>query len=960
MNNEALAAALRAVVQGEVRFDNGARAAYASDASNYRQVPIGVVLPRSAEDIVATVAACREHGAPILARGGGTSLCGQTVNVAVVIDASKYLDHVLELDARARLARVEPGVVCDALRGAAERHGLTFGPDPATHSRCTLGGMIGNNSCGAHSVMAGKTVENIEALEVLTYDGARFWCGPTSEAELETIVRRGGRQGEIYEKLRSLRDRYADLIRGRFPKIKRRVSGYNLDQLLPENGFNVARALVGSEGTCALTLQALARLVRSPPERVLLVAGFEDIYRAGDAVPQVLAAGPIACEGLDTGIIGGLRERGLKLEDIALLPEGKAWLMVEFGADTREEAMQKASFLRNSLGGNLIEEKTLMNRIWAIRETGASATSLKLKTTAGPDPVVGWEDAAVDPLRLGDYLRKFQELVDRYGYRTSLYGHFGDGCIHARINFELRSAKGIAHWRGFLREAAELVVDYGGSLSGEHGDGQGRAEFLPIMYGPELMVAFLEFKRIWDPQGRMNPGKLVDALGDVYRVEENLRAGPDYKPVTLATRMTFLSNEGDGFTRATERCIGMGKCRAAEGGTMCPSYRATKEERYSTRGRGRLLNEMLRGEVITSGWQSEEVKEALEMCLACKGCRSDCPTHTDMASYKAEFLSHYYERRARPMRAHSMGRIGEWAPLAMKAPQLANALMGLPLFSNLSRKIAGIAAQRRLPKFARRSLRAEFEALQRSRRNPANPGGMRRGDPVILFADTFSNHFRPPSALAAVRVLEDSGACVSLSPEGLCCGRPYYDFGMLDKAKASLEKILSALAPQIESGAPLVVLEPGCHSVFRDEMVRLLPGNASAAKLAKQTVSLAELLEARNWKPRRIGGEALLHGHCHQKALGGTSADVALLQAAGIETSAPETGCCGMAGSFGFRPDTYATSVQIANLSLLPKVNGTSAETLIVANGFSCREQIEDLAGRDTLHLADVLARTLS
>ena len=943
-----------------MRFDPGARAAYASDASNYRQVPIGVVLPRSAEDIVAAVAACREHGAPVLPRGGGTSLCGQTVNVAVVIDASKYLNRVLELDAASRTARVEPGVVCDALRSAAERHGLTFGPDPATHSRCTLGGMIGNNSCGAHSVMAGKTVENIEALEVLTYDGARFWCGPTSEAELEAIVRRGGRQGEIYGQLRSLRDRYADLIRSRFPKIKRRVSGYNLDQLLPENGFNVARALVGTEGTCALTLQALARLVRSPAERVLLVIGFENIYQAGDAVPQVLAAGPIACEGLDTGIIGGLRERGLKLEDIAQLPAGNAWLMVEFGADALDLAVASARKLESRYKGNLITDRALMDRIWAIRETGASATSLKLKTTDGPDPVVGWEDAAVDPMRLGDYLREFQALVDRYGYRTSLYGHFGDGCIHARINFELRSAKGIALWRGFLRDASELVVAYGGSLSGEHGDGQGRAEFLPIMYGAELMVAFREFKRIWDPKGRMNPGKLVDALGDVYRVDENLRQGPGYQPVTIATRMTFLSAEGDGFARAAERCIGMGKCRSAEGGTMCPSFRATGEERYSTRGRARLLGEMLRGEVITDGWQSADVKEALDLCLACKGCRSDCPTHTDMASYKAEFLSHFHEQHPRPRQSQSMGRIGEWAPLAMRAPGLVNAMTGLPLLSSFLKIVGGIARQRTLPRFAQRTFRAQFDALQRSRRNPARSGGMRRGDPVILFPDTFSNHFRPQSALAAVRVLEASGARVNLSPDGLCCGRPYYDFGMLDKAKAALEKILAALAPQIESGVPVVVLEPGCHSVFRDEMLKLLPGNECAAKLAKQTVSLAEVLEQRRWKPARIGGHALLHGHCHQKALGGMRADVALLEAAGISTSAPETGCCGMAGAFGFRPDTYATSVKIANLSLLPKVNRASAETFIVANGFSCREQIEDLAGRRTAHLADVLARTLA
>jgi hypothetical protein len=960
VTREPLEAALRAALKGEVRFDAGARAAYASDASNYRQVPIGVVLPRTTGDVVAAVAACREHGAPILARGGGTSLCGQTVNVAVVIDSSKYLDRVLELDAGARLARVEPGVVCDTLRASAERHGLTFAPDPATHSRCTLGGMIGNNSCGPHSVMAGKTVENIEALELLTYDGARFWCGPTSEPELDAIIRRGGRQGEIYGRLRSLRDRYADLIRGRFPRLKRRVSGYNLDQLLPENRFNVARALVGSEGTCAITLQALARLVLNPNERVLLVIGFADIYLAGDVVPQVLAAGPIACEGLDSGIIGGLRERGLKLEDIALLPEGNAWLMVEFGADRKEDAVARANALRRILGGTLVEEKSLINRLWAIRETGASATALKLKSTAGPDPVVGWEDAAVDPLRLGDYLREFQKLVDRYGYRTSLYGHFGDGCIHARINFELRTPAGLARWREFLRDAAELVVRYGGSLSGEHGDGQGRAEFLPLMYGPELMAAFREFKRIWDPLGRMNPGKLVDALGEVYRVDENLRQGPDYKPVTLATRMTFITEAGDGFSRATERCIGMGKCRATEGGTMCPSYRATREERYSTRGRGRLLNEMLRGEIITGGWRSDEVKEALEMCLACKGCRSDCPTHTDMASYKAEFLSHYYEGRSRPRQAHSMGRIGEWAPLASRAPNLVNAVTGLPLLSYVLKKIAGIADERALPRFAPRSFRSQFAALQRARRDPARAGGVRRGDPVLLFPDTFSNYFRPESALAAVRVLESSGARVSVPREKICCGRPYYDFGMLDKAKASLEHLVRALAPRIESGTPVVVLEPGCLSVFKDEMAKLLPDAAAAAKLAKQAVSLGELLQARGWKPNPVGGKALLHGHCHQKALGSTAPDLALLQAAGIETAAPDTGCCGMSGSFGFRPENYETSVQIANLALLPKVKATTSETLIVANGFSCREQIEGLAGRDTLHLADVLAQTLS
>ena len=947
-----LKAELARAVTGEVRFDAGAKAAYSADASNYRQVPIGVVLPRSVEDIVAATAVCRAHGVPILARGGGTAQNGQSVNVAVVIDCSKYLNRVLEVDPRARRARVQPGAVCDALRDAAERHGLTFAPDPATHSRCTLGGMIGNNSCGPHSVMAGKTVENIERIEVLTYDGARFWCGPTSDEEYGRIVAAGGRRGEIYARLKALADKYGDLIRARFPRIRRRVSGYNLDQLLPENGFNVARALVGSEGTCALTLAAEATLVESPPHRVLLVLGFPDIYQAGDVVPQILAARPIACEGLDEKIIGGLRERRLKLEDVGLLPEGKAWLMCEFGADSHAEALDRARALESEFAARgevsrwLIEDRAMIARMWTIRETGASATALNLGGR-GPDPVVGWEDAAVDPLRLGDYLREFQALIDRYGYRTSLYGHFGDGCIHARITFELRTPEGLAHWRRFLGEAAALVVKYGGSLSGEHGDGQAKAEFLPAMYGPDLMAALREFKAIWDPEDRMNPGKLVSARGEVYRTDQNLRLGPDYRPVSLATRLAFKSDVGDGFTRATEHCIGMGKCRAAAGGTMCPSYRATGEERYSTRGRSRLLNEMLRGEVITDGWESEDVKEALEWCLACKGCRSDCPTHTDMASYKAEFLSHHYERRARPRQAHSMGRIGEWAPLAARAPWLANFVTQTPGLASIAKRVAGVAPERSLPRFAARTFKSRFEPKRGE------------GDQVVLFADTFNNHFRPETALAAVQVLEAAGCVVELPRERICCGRPYFDFGMLDRARASLVKLVDALAPRIEGGAPLVVLEPGCLSVFRDELIQLLPGDGRAARLAERAQSLGELLQARGWRPPAVGGRALLHGHCHRKALGGLGAEAGLLRAAGLEVSAPDTGCCGMSGSFGFKPQHYAASRRIAELALLPALRAAGAESTVIADGFSCREQIEDLAGRETLHFAEVLARAL-
>ena len=925
---ERLQAALQHVLSGEVRFDRGMRAAYASDASNYRQVPIGVVLPRTVEDIVETLRVCSSHGVPVLARGGATSLNGQAVNVAVVIDCSKYLDRVLSIDAQARLARVEPGVVCDTLRDAAEAHGLTFAPDPATHSRCTLGGMIGNNSCGPHSVMGGTTVQNIERLEVLTYDGARFWCGPTSDADLHKILSEGGRRAEIYSSLKSIADKYADRIRAGFPKIRRRVSGYSLDQLLPENGFNMARALVGSEGTCALTLQAEARLVKSPQHRVLVVLGFPDIGAAGDAVPPMLAAGPIACEGLDEAIIGGLRERGLRLDDIALLPPGKAWLMVEFGGETEKEAVEKAK----SIPGALVNDKNLICRLWAIRETGASATALNLGGK-GADPVVGWEDAAVDPMRLGGYLREFQALVDRFGYRTSLYGHFGDGCIHARINFELRTPAGLAHWRRFLTKAAELVVKYGGSLSGEHGDGQAKGELLPIMFGPELMQAFREFKRAWDPQNRMNPGKLIDALP----LDANLRLGPEYKPVSVKTKFSFLSPVGDGFVRAAEHCIGMGKCRARSGGTMCPSYRATHEERYSTRGRARLLAEMLRGEVITKGWASEEVKEALDWCLACKGCRSDCPTHTDMAAYKAEFLSHYYETHRRPRQAWSMGRIGEWAPLASRFSGIANAFAQ----TSFLKRVAGVAPGSTLPKFAPRTFRSQFRTNG-------------KGEPVVLFDDTFNNYFRPDTAAAAHEVLARGGCRVELPAQRVCCGRPYYDYGMLEQAKRALQRVLEVLGARLDAGIPIVVLEPGCLSVFRDELRQLVPGDPRAARLAVQAVSLPELLNRRNFKAG-ISKRVLMHAHCHQKALWGVTSDLCLLKSAGCEVLAPDTGCCGMAGSYGYRPQHAGASRRIAELALLPAL-ADARDAAVVASGFSCREQIETLTGRRTLHIAELLA----
>ncbi|WP_433706099.1 FAD-binding and (Fe-S)-binding domain-containing protein [Paraburkholderia sacchari] len=953
---EDVQADLRRSLRGEVRFDAGSKALYASDASNYRQIPLGVVVPADVDDLVAAVAVCRNHDVPFLTRGGGTSQNGQCVNVAVVADASKYVNRVVSVDPHGKTAIVEPGVICDTLRNAAEEHGLTFAPDPATHSRCTLGGMIANNSCGAHSVMAGKTAENVEALEVLTYDGARFWVGPTSEAELDAIIAEGGRRGEIYASLRELRDRYAEHIRREFPQIKRRVSGFNLDQLLPENGFNVARSLVGTEGTCAITLQAKVRLVRSPSCRVLLLLGFEDIYVAADAVRHFTRFNPIAIEGLDRGIVRGLQARGLKREEIALLPPGDAWVVLEFGADSMEDATRQAQaaeryFLAGEAGpdvtGYVVTEKAQQQKIWSIRETGASAVSLSIDP-AKPDPMVGWEDAAVDPERLGDYLRNFQALVDRYGYETCLYGHFGDGCVHARITFDIRTAEGVLKWKGFLREAAQLVVDFGGSLSGEHGDGQAKAEFLPIMYGPEIIEAMEAFKAIWDPANRLNPGKVVNA----YRADENLRMGPSYKPVKFTTKLTFASPEGDGMQRAIERCIGMGKCRSLEGGTMCPSFRATREERFSTRGRAHLFWEMLQGEVITDGWNSKEVKGALDACLACKGCKSDCPTHTDMASYKAEFLSHYHEKHRRPRQALFMGRIGQWAPWASRFPRLTNFAMSTPPLARIGKWAAGVAAERNLPAFAPKSFRMLSSKRRSASANAARPK-------VILWVDTFNDHFSPRVAMAAMEVLERIGYQVVLPRKRLCCGRPLYDYGLLDEARALLSGMVEELADEVRSGVPVVGLEPGCLSVFKDELLKQLPGNDIARRLSQQSFLFSDFVAQARFAWPALDADVMVHGHCHQKSLFGMNGETALLNQLGVRWTLLDTGCCGMAGSFGFNANHYELSMKIGEDTLLPLVRKAPRETLIVTNGFSCREQIEQGAGRHTLHIAELALRSL-
>ncbi|MGS1116820.1 FAD-binding and (Fe-S)-binding domain-containing protein [Castellaniella sp. UC4442_H9] len=945
----ALAHELRDTIEGEVRFDTGSRALYATDGSNYRQVPIGVVLPKSIDDVITTVAACRRHGAPVLSRGGGTSLAGQCCNVAVVMDFSKYMHGIIELDPRQKLAEVQPGCVLDHLRDAAERYALTFAPDPSTHTHNTLGGMIGNNSCGVHSIMGGRTSDNIQELDILTYDGLRLRVGPTPDYELEAIIREGGRRGEIYLALKALRDRYADLIRQRYPKIPRRVSGYNLDELLPENGFNVARALVGSEGSCVVILRAWVSLVDSPPVRSVLALGYDDVFSAGDHVMEALSFKPIGLEGIDDGLIQDMKVIGLHPEDVALLPPGGGWLLVEFGGQTKAEADDKAHALMHALkqksdapSMKLFDDKAEEQMIWKVRESGLGATAHV------PNKAItweGWEDAAVPPERLGSYLRDFRKLLDDYHYQGDLYGHFGQGCVHTRIDFDLETQAGIDTFHRFLNDAADLVVRYGGSLSGEHGDGQSKAEFLSKMFGTELVQAFSEFKAIWDPQGRMNPGKIVRP----YLPTENLRIGVDYNPPQPHTHFQFPKDRHN-FGRTVLRCVGVGNCRRESGGTMCPSYQATREEKYSTRGRARLLFEMLRGEVITDGWRSHEVKDALDLCLGCKGCKGECPVNVDMASYKAEFLSHHYAGRLRPRAAYAMGLIDRWARLASHAPRLVNYALHARPFAPALKALAGIAQKRQMPVFARQTFVAWF--AQRPVVNADSPS-------VILWPDTFTNHFLTETGKAAVEVLEDAGYRVVLPRRPLCCGRALYDWGMLDRAMRYWQRILATLADDIRAGTPVVGLEPACVAAFRDELGNLFPANEDAKRLASQTYMLSEFLEHVGYRPPVLGGRAIVHAHCHHAAVIGLGAEKAVLKRLGLDDTWPDTGCCGMSGAFGFEKAKYHMSLTIGEQRLLPAVRKADEDTLLIADGFSCREQIRQATGHQPLHLAQVLQRAL-
>ncbi|MCX4906511.1 FAD-binding and (Fe-S)-binding domain-containing protein [Streptomyces sp. NBC_00878] len=991
----ALRSELRKDVRGEVAFDATARALNTMDASNYRRVPLGVVAPRDADDVAAALAVCSRLGVPVVARGGGTSIAGQATGTGVVLDFTRHMNRIVSLDARARTAVVQPGVVLDRLQEAAAPHGLRFGPDPSTHSRCTLGGMIGNNSCGSHSVAWGTTADSVRELSVVTARGeslspGRSWAGAP-------------------EGLRALVEGELERLRTGFPDLPRRISGYALDALLPEKGADVARFFCGSEGTLGVLTEAVVALVESPRARALAVLAYGDEGAAAEAAAGLLPYGPLTVEGMAADLVRA----------DAGLPKGGAWLFVETGGGTAAEARARADAIVRSadvVDSLVVTDPAGQRALWRVREDASgTATRMPDGTEAWP----GWEDCAVPPARLGPYLRDFRGLLSAHGLRGTPYGHFGDGCIHVRIDFDLLSREGIARFRRFSEELAELVVAHGGSLSGEHGDGQARAELLPKMYGAEMVALFERAKTVWDPDDLLNPGMLVRPAA----LDENLRfAVLPRKPVDVAFG---YPHDGGDFSAAVRRCVGVAKCRTETAGpgsgVMCPSFRATGEEEHSTRGRARLLHEMLAGEVVTDGWASTEVRDALDLCLSCKGCRSDCPVGVDMATYKAEFLHHHYKGRRRPAAHYAMGWLPIWLRTVsrLRLAGVVNFLASVRLLAGVGKRLGGIAPERRIPRVAGETFRGWFgrrdggglagrlgigglvgrpgaggsvgrpgaggsegrpgaggsvgrpgaggsegrSEVGRSESRPevggsADPSGD-AGPPVtLLFPDTFTNHLSPEVGQAAVRVLEDAGRRVELPPSGVCCGLTYVSTGQLDRARTVLRRTLDRMEPHL--GTPLVVLEPSCAAALRTDLPELLHDDPRARRLAESVVTFAEALESQapDWTPPHVDRPVTGQTHCHQHAVLGDTPDRRLRTAAGL-TGELSGGCCGLAGNFGFEKGHYEVSVACAEEQLLPAVRAAGEETVVLADGFSCRTQLEQVGGVKGRHLAEVLAEGL-
>ena len=945
---------LRKRVRGSVRFDQGSRLLYSTDASMYQVEPIGVVIPRDADDVAAAFDVARGQRVALLPRGGGTSLTGQTVNRALVLDFSQHMNQVLEVNTQEGWARVQPGLVQDELNAHVRPLGLLFGPDTSTSNRATLGGMLGNNSGGSHSIAYGLTVDHVLELTTLLADGTRVVFGTLTADSFDAKCRLDGAEGRIYRELAAIRQEFADEVRARYPKHWRRVAGYNLNEAIKDFPLNVARVVVGSEGTLVTVLEAKVRLVKRPRATALDVIHYRDIQEALESSQSILETGPYAVELTDKVILDLARANIEQSKRMAFV-EGDpgAILIVEYAGESEAEVRAKVDALETRRGrerfgyaAHLAYDAGEQQSIWKLRKAGLG---LLLGMKGDKKPIAFVEDTCVEPRHLKEFVPRFAEIFAKHDTTGAYYGHCSVGCLHIRPVIDLKTPRGLEQVRAIADEITDLVLQYSGTISSEHGDGRARSPFLERMYGPTLMRAFRRLKTAFDPGNRMNPGNIVDSPG----ILENLRYGVSYKTWEPTTLLDF--SEQGGFAAAVEMCNGVGACRKKLEGTMCPSYMATRDEEHSTRGRANALRAVLSGKMAPAEFTGRRLYEVMDLCLECKGCKAECPANVDMAKMKYEFLYHYYQANGLPLRNRLFGRIAELNALGARLPALANWLASLPLNRWLLEKVAGIDRRRPLPAFAAETFEQWFR-----RRTP--PVASPRGE-VVLFHDTFVNYNAPGIGQAAVQLLEAGGYHVVLV-DRKCCGRPMISKGMLTEAREHARYNVAQLYPYAARGVAIVGLEPSCLLTLRDEWVDLLRTD-EARTVARQSALLEQFLLRERERGLGLtfashGRKALLHGHCHQKALVGTAPTVAALTWAGYDVSEVDSGCCGMAGSFGFEREHYDVSIALGNRRLAPAVKAAPADTEVIAPGISCRQQIEHLAGRRAKHPAEALWQALA
>lgn len=955
-NNELAEALTRAGI-GDVDDSTLTRIMYATDASLYRIVPQVVVSPRDIDEVIALCDVARQFDVPIVARGAGTSCAGNAIGAGIVVDFRRHMNRVIEVDGESHSAVVQPGVVLADLQRHAGRVGLRFGPDPSTHDRCTLGGMIGNNACGSRALQYGRTADNVERLDVVLATGEALRLGRGERAIQPLLSGAASTSLSIYTAISAITEHHANTLNGEFGQFIRQVSGYSLEHLvaqapLPQPGFDVAKMFVGTEGTLGLVVGAELAMTRTPKFTSLTVAGYPDVATAGDAVPAILQHHPTAVEGLDVRLTDAYTLRTGR-DGRAGLPQGRGWLLIELADDDDSSLRSRVRQLRADLDAlevvTLDDPRAIAN-VWRIRLDGAGLAST---APSGEPAHVGWEDAAVRPDQLGQYLRAFDELLVEHRLSGMPYGHFGDGCIHARIDFPLDEPDGAKRYREFVFQAAQLVARYDGSMSGEHGDGRARSELLPLMYSPQALQAMSEIKAVFDPNNLMNPGIIVDPVP----LDEQIRPlAPRRSRVAPLTVVAELAQDAD-------RCIGVGKCVTGSGAhqVMCPSYQATGEEKDSTRGRARVLQAALSGDLLPNGLDAPEVHEALDLCLSCRACRTECPAGVDMAEYKSKVLYEQYDGKRRPRSHYSLGRLPTWARLASISPRVANGLMGTPGLARIVKTVAGIDARRTLPAFAKRSAKKLMDQHRAvgewSAPISAAPLIQDRRD-AILWIDTFTNRFNPGLAVTALQVLTDAGYNITPVAENECCGLTLISTGQLDHARKRLERTVSLLAPLGTETTPIIGLEPSCLAVLRVDGPELLPTSAAAQSVAHRVVTFAEALQARgdNWLPPDLSGVSIvMQPHCHQRAVLGTDADIEILTRAGAVPTVLG-GCCGLAGNFGMEHGHYDVSVAVAETQLLPALQEKET-AFVLADGFSCRTQINDLVGRQSFHLAELIDR---